>query len=91
MKKSLTLVAIFALTAFTGCKKDEPKPEATAAAAAPQAEIPKAKPSELAPDEPSSVDAISSAEMEDEAEEKIGPDQLESELDRLEAEIAIQM
>ena len=47
------------------------------------------EPSELSPEEPKNNQALTAAELGDEAEATISPDQLENELDRLEAEITL--
>ncbi len=88
MKKlSWTLALALAVSVFTGCKSEEPAPRTTTepAKAAPTM----AAPSELAPEEPKTPGALTAAELGDEAEATISPDQLENELDRLEAEITL--
>lgn len=89
MRKSWMLVVTsLALgTTLSACKTEEPAPAATTAPA--KAEPSFVEPSELSPEEPKNADALTAAELGDEAEATIAPDQLENELDRLEAEIAL--
>lgn len=85
--------ALLALTLLPACGKEEPKNEP---APEPQVEAPKPEPKKapkrlasLAPDEPRTRinDVPTSADLEEEAHRTVAVENLEAELDRLEAEI----
>lgn len=86
-------MALFALAAVPGCKKDEEKPKVEEKAEKKDEEKPKAKArpksNELSPEVPlTRLGEIPTAEdLEEEAAKTVSVDNLEAELDRLEAEI----
>jgi hypothetical protein len=91
---AMTVVLALAFSA-QACKKDEPKKEekdkSAKVDAKPAKEKPKKRPrvAPLAPDEPRTKlgDFPVSAELEEEADRTVAIENLEAELDRLEAEI----
>jgi len=90
MKRTLLLLALAASLSANGCKKDEPKKEdkkAEAPAPAPEPDVPLP---DMAPDDPKTkVDGpATTADFEAEADKTLHYENLEAELDRLEAEIA---
>ena len=85
--------ALFALAAVPGCKKEEEKPKVEEKAEKKDDEKPKAKArpksNELSPEVPLTRlgEVPTSEDLEEEAAKTVSVDNLEAELDRLEAEI----
>jgi hypothetical protein len=90
MKRAMILLVLaFGLVAG-GCKKDEPKKEDKKAEAPKPAPEPEVHLPDMAPDEPSTKveGPVTASDLEPEAEKTLHYENLEAELDRLEAEIA---
>jgi hypothetical protein len=85
--------ALLALALLPACGKDEPKeqpaPEPTVEAPKPEPKQAPKRLASLAPDEPRTriSDVPTSADLEEEANRTVAVENLEAELDRLEAEI----
>ncbi len=90
MKRTMILFALAASLSAAGCKKDEPpKPDKKAEAPKPPPE-PEVVLSDMAPDDPKTKveGPATTADYEEEADKSLHYENLEAELDRLEAEIA---
>lgn len=95
--RRIVILALFSTFALSACKEDKPEEPAVAVEEKEPVKEEKEEPKmtesdlpELAPDEPkTNVDsnAVTSVDYEEEAAETIAVENLETELDRLEAEI----
>lgn len=90
MKRAMILLVLAFGLVSSGCKKDEPAKEDKKAEAPKPAPEPEVDLPDMAPDEPSTkVDGpATAADFEGEADKALHYENLEAELDRLEAEIA---
>jgi len=90
MKRMMILLSLAALLSATGCKKDEPPKEDKKAEKAKPAPEPEVHLPDMAPDEPATTveGPVTASDLEVEAEKTLHYENLEAELDRLEAEIA---